>query len=87
MGYQLYVNPQGCDSDDWGTPDGEFDSLPEALAAAGHPDLADWGTDRHCPDEVSIDGPGDQYLSVLAAGVAAEIAALAGHAAIVAQEK
>lgn len=75
---RLYIDPQGCDSDDWGPPDGEFSSLPEALAAAGHPDPADWGTDRHCPDEVFIDGPGDRYLSVLAPGAAAALLAATG---------
>lgn len=71
MRYELYVDQQACDSDDWGPPAGRFITLRSAMRAAGHPDPAAWGTGQHCPDEVFIMEP--VYLSILAPGVAARL--------------
>jgi len=66
--YRLYRDPKACDSDDWGRPYGRYETLPQAMAAAGLPDPARW-----CPDECFARSP---HWSILAPGAAAEAVAL-----------
>jgi len=69
--YRLYRDPQACD--DWGRPYGRYETLPQAMAAAGLPDPARWEADRYCPDECFARSP---HWSILAPGAAAEAVVL-----------
>lgn len=57
MSYQLLYAPPGYDDSkrQWGQPHGEYETLVEAMAGAGHPDPAHWHTAVCVDDAVFVD--------------------------------
>lgn len=90
MTYSLYRHQDGYEGRGWGEPSGEFPSLAEAMAAAGHTDPAHWYSSAGMPDQIFVDWvlyydktrdyEGTEYLilpwTIEAPGVAGELTEL-----------
>ncbi len=53
---RLYRARAGRDGQDPGGPDGEYGSLNQAMAAAGHPGFSDWQVRSGIPDRIFLSG-------------------------------